>query len=345
MAEYFESGSASDVNDMLGKLRNAMTLHGGWTQQHLSSDGASGGQRAHLSKGNLKVNFRSGYNNEIPTPYRTTRLGNWYWSKTGWTPDYICMNLSSDFNFSNPWNGQPGAPGYSEGQRGLGFMFTVRGGISRYWLFLLENPDAVFLVVETNPDKFQYLAFGNLDLIQTVESGGEWFFGSRQMNNHYDYLDHPFYTSFSNVTSGSPSSTQRWVKGLIRLVDSRYSNSASLDGWDYCRTSGGGGTLGQATLTNDINTGYLEKEGRSILSLITAYKGSMILGYIPHVARLSMQPYMAGDQVLGVGESYLAFPGHYRKVPWTKTGFGDSPYNQLEEEYNFHGIGYAIRRP
>lgn len=346
MAEYFESGSASDVNDLLGKLRNAMTLHGGWTQQHLASDGTSGGQRAHLSKGNLKVNFRSGFNNELPTAYRNNRLGGWNWSTSGYSIDYLCMNLSSDFNFSNPWNGQPGAPGSGEALAGMAFMLTAFGSISRYWLFLLEDPDAVFLIVENRPDKFEYLAFGNLSLIQTVESGGEWFFGSRSMSHNYDQLRPPLESTFYNVNAGSQSTTQRNVKGFVRLVDSRYAASNSLSGWDNCRTYGVGGSYGSSSvLSTDLTTSYIEKEGRSILYPIAAIKGNMILGYIPHVARISMQPYMPGEQVLGVGETYLAFPGHKRSVPWTMAGYGSSPYPASTEEYNFHGTGIAIRRP
>lgn len=372
MAEYYETGAASDVNDMLGKLRNAMTLHGGYTMVNNELE-SGGGYRSHLSKGNLKVNLHTGFNNSVPVPVgsRGSRFGSWEWGKAGWLPAHLAINLSTSFNNSLSWNNQPGAPGSTEGQ-GYGLMFLVASIISRYWLFILEDPDAVFLVVETRPNCFEFIAFGNLVMTQAVESGGEWFAGSRQINKSYGGLVDPFWGRYNYITGVSVPNTQEMLAGRAfhRLVDSRWTVEDQWDGWGRGVFSGSTprasapSSAGAFTPNyvfpsfwsetsdpyyNQINQSYIESEGRSIIHPIAAYKyvpsGITLLGYIPHIARLSMRPYLPGDPVLGVGETYLAFPGHKRAVPWTTAGYGSSPTNLNDEAYNYHGTGYCIRRP
>lgn len=57
---YFETGSASDVNNLLGKLRSAMAANGWDTNYNALT--AGGGTRCHMSKGGMTVNFRTGFN-------------------------------------------------------------------------------------------------------------------------------------------------------------------------------------------------------------------------------------------------------------------------------------------
>lgn len=375
MAEYFETGSASDYNDLLNKLRNAMTTHGGWTQQDHSSTGTSGGYRSHLSKGTLKVNLRSGFNGEIPVPSanRSVRLGTWDWNSGGFAPDYIALNLSTGFNLSLDWYNQPGAPGASEG-RGMGVMINGKGSVSRYWLFLLEDPDAVYLVVEVHPNKFQHLGFGKLVLAQQIEEGGEFFAATRRFSDTYNSLNDPW-SGYYGAYSASPSSevTKR-MTAYFRVEDERITSPDDLDGWGKGfidsavpeRSSTVSNSYGQpitfipqltgpyrmypgsTPYKSALTESWLADESRSLMFPIACWKnyiGYSLIGHLPHLARISMEPYIAGDLVAGVGDPWLAFPGHYKSVPFSKTAYGDNANYAPNSSFNYFGTGYAIRRP
>ena len=75
--------------------------------------------------------------------------------------------------------------------------------------------------------------------------------------------------------------------------------------------------------------------------------GFQLLGNLPHVGRISMKPYVLGDQVSGVGESYLAFPSHCRVSPYSIAvdGAGAGNTTHQAEAYNHYGTGIAVRRP
>lgn len=354
--EYFETGTATDVNNALGKLRTAMQDHG-WTVNYNDYEGSSGGIRCHMSKDGMTVNLRSGFNNEVPVANaneRSTRQGAWNWTSLA-RPDWIALNMGTGVNLSRSWHNQPGAPASSE-LRGLGHMVIAFGAISRYWIFILENPDMVMMVIELQPGKFETLAFGRLILNQEVESGGEFCGASR-----------PF-----NSTITRPYEFGDAIAYFTRLVDSRWATLGDqLDGWGLCISlSGVANALDNTVNAYGIPTGasyvnsptiggyrnvltesYLDLEGRSILYPIahwkqTAIEGRTLLGYIPHVGRTSMKPYLAGDEVVGVGESYLAFPHHRRTSPWSVTDYGTSGQTApLNDAYNYYGTGFAVRKP
>lgn len=369
---YFETGSAPDVNNMLGKLRAALASNG-WTVNFNDESGSSGGTRCHVSKDGMTVNLRTGFNNEVPVSdaaERSARQGLWRWNYQWgnptqiYRPDWIALNVGTGVNLSRSWHNQPGAPGSTE-LKGLAAMITAHGSISRYWLFINDNPDCVLLVCETRPNKFEHLAFGRLVLTQEIESGGEWFFGSRRFNDHY--------SPPQEVCSGrlSPSIADASTTGMVRLVDSRWFAPDQLDGWNQSILTPGvpnsygtnnfWAVLGVPTpdsfsaspssgFPNLVNQAYLPPEGRSILHPIAAYKymetsGLTLLGYIPHIARTSLQAYVAGDPIAGVGDTYLAFPSHERLSPWSITVGGNSSSNPADESYNYYGAGIAVRRP
>lgn len=364
---YFETGSAADVNDLLGKLRTAMAANG-WTIHYNDFAGSSGGLRCHASKGGVVVNLRTGFNNEVPvanSAERSGRQGAWSWGHSWysggtqfWRPSWLALNVGTGVDLAKSWHNQPGAPGSSEG-KGLGAMITAPSAISRYWLFIHEDPDTVYLVAETRANKFEHLGFGKLLMAQEVESGGEWFSASRKMNAHYDGLIEPLYGNGQASASFS------------RLVDSRWSMADPLDGWNYSLMTPGAVTtwgndfwasVGVPVLDQQngnphhsgvytaITESYITSEGRSILHPVASWKGMpgggyTLLGHVGHVARTSLLPYVAGDSINGVGETYLAFPGHHRLSPWSRFQYGERPSDPAGEVYNFYGVGVAVRRP
>lgn len=364
---YYETGSAADVNDMLGKIRVALAAQG-WTVNHNDFEGGSGGVRCHMTKGGMTVNLRTGFNNEVPvstTAERSTRQGSWSWAYSWssptlyWQPDWIAMNCGTGVDLGRSWHIQPGAPGYTE-SKGLASMITVKGAVSRYWLFVMDSPDAVYVVMETGPNRFQHLAWGRLVMAQEVESGGEWFVGSRKFNEHYGNIQEFFYGRADNSSA------------FVRLADSRWTIDDQLDGWNKgifepavpnaWTTDDWWGKPGIPVLDerqslpqssgyrNALNQSYIEDEGRSILWPVAVWKemyggGYTLLGHLPHLARVSLQAYVAGDPIAGVGETYLAFPGHCRASPWSVYDYSSKPANPADEAYNFYGTGFAIRRP
>lgn len=370
---YFETGSSPNVNDMLGKLRVAMAANG-WTENYSDIEGGSGGRRAHLSKGGVTVNFRTGYNNEVPVANvaeRSARQGAWswahQWSSGGtnyWRPSWIAMNCGDGVNLSSSWHNQPGAPGSSE-SKGLGVMLTAAGAISRYWIFILEEPDTIVLICETRPNKFENLAFGKLSLNQAIAGGGSWFSGSRKFNQHYSGVHEAIMGGMGGGFVDAASS----MPGFARLVDDRWLVEDQLDGWNHTIFSPGvpngygGGSIWSiigvpfmesshytSPYSNAINQSYLDDEGRSILHPISVWKGVLgggytLLGHVGHIARLSLKPYIASDPVAGVGETFLAFPSHHRLSPWNTSQSGSLPADPADETYNYFGSGIAIRRP
>lgn len=371
MANYYETGSAPDVNNLLGKLRTALQTNG-WTVNYNDLEGSSGGARVHVSKGGMVVNFRSGFNNEVPVASaaeRNSRQGNWNWSyiwgSQTYRPNWIFFNVSTGVNMSRSWHNQPGGPGSSE-LKGLAAGIVCPGSISRYWIFINENPDTVLLIAEVRPGKFEHIAFGQLILTQNIQAGGEWFSGSRIMNRAYTS---PAELASSQLRTGYAGDD---TAAMFRVVDSRWTAPDQLDGWNQNmmlsgipNTNGSGNywaNLGVPQMDGDYavpsitgyynahNVAYLDDEGRSILFPIPCYKfmetsGLTLIGYIGHIARTSMKAYVAGDSIAGVGETYMAFPSHERISPWNVTQAGSSPADPSGQTFNYYGTGIAVRKP
>lgn len=375
MAQFYETGSASDFNDLLGKVRTALAANG-WTTHHNGLEGSSGGTRVHMSKAGLYVNLRTGFNNEVPVANaaeRSTRIGTWRWNYTWfvggvgtqvWQPDWICMNVGTGYNGSVSWHNQPGCPGASE-SKGLAVMATGKGAISRYWLFVLENPDAVFLVMEVQPGKTCTFSWGRALLNQPVASGGEWFTGGQPFHDHYTGINTALWGS---MVSGSNSGS-----GFCRLVDPSWDATDQLDGWNHGfftnpipNSYGSGSFYGNLGLPNPdstignpsasgyynaISSGYIASEGRSVLTPIAMWKakssgnGYTLLGHMPHAGYISMIPYIPGDEVAGLGEAFLAFAHHQRLSPANVLVSGVAPADPNAQSFNYYCQGIAIRRP
>lgn len=373
MSTYYETGSAPDINNLLGKLRTAMAANG-WTVNYNDLEGSSGGYRCHMTKDGMTVNLRTGFNNEVPvsvTAERSARQGTWRWNYTygspavAYRPNWLAFNVSTGVNLSRSWHNQPGGPGSTE-LKGLASMITCTGAISRYWLFILDSPDTVVLIAETRPNKFEHIAFGRMDLCQDIQAGGEWFCGSRRFNDHYSQ---PNEFAYGLIT---PTATGVGTGSMFRVVDTRWTVEDQLDGWNQgIMTPGVPNSYGSSafwalvgiptpdstvsnpsssTFHNLINSAYLELEGRSILHTIGCWKymlngGLTLIGTLPHFTRTSLRAYVAGDPIAGVGDTYLAFPGHERLSPWDISTYGSSPSNPADESYNYYGTGIGIRRP
>lgn len=373
MSTYYETGSAPDINNLLGKLRTAMAANG-WTLNYNDTEGGTGGYRCHMTKDGMAVNFRTGFNNEVPvsnSAERSGRQGAWNWSYTwgnpqqAYRPNWLAFNVSTGLNMSRSWHNQPGGPGSSE-LKGLASMITATGAISRYWLFIWDNPDAVFLIAETRPNKFEHIAFGRMNLLQDIQSGGEWFSGSRRFSAH---MARPNEFGYGLI---SPSFANDDATSFFRLVDTRWLVEDQLDGWNQgIMTPGVPNTYGQGnfwalvgiptpdasvqnqssqSFQNLINSSYLDLEGRSILHPICCYKymldgGLTLVGVLPYVTRTSLRAYVAGDPIAGVGDTYLAFPSHERISPWDIYTYGGTPADPSQQSYNYYGTGIGIRRP
>lgn len=376
---YYETGSATDFNNLMGKLRTAMAEHG-WTVNFNDYEGNSGGMRCHISKGGMTVNMRTGFNNEIPvaaTAERTSRQGTWNWTHQWnpgggtqvYRPNWMAVNAGTGVNLSRSWHNQPGAPGSGE-LKGCASMITGTLQVSRYWIFIHEDPDFVLMIAETRPNKFEHIAFGRLVLTQDLV-GGEWYSGSRRFTDH---VAPPQEIAGGTFLSGSngPSFNRDDTTCMVRIGDPRWAAADQVDGWggsiltpgvpnSYGSTNfwaGVGIPTPDSTVSfpqqggfyNLITSSYLDAEGRSILHPIAAYKametsGYTLVGYIPHMARTSMKPYVAGDQVAGLGESYMAFPSHERLSPWNPFQLGETPQDPALVSYNYYGTGVAVRKP
>lgn len=162
----YETGTSSNVNDLLDKLR-IFCVANGWTQNGWATIGA--GYRLHLSKGSCYINLRS-YINESLTS--ATDLNGY--STSGFSG--IGIIGSDGYSAGALWRDQPGRPFYLSSPRG-GYAPGISGAIYKYHFFAYPDIDEIHVVLETVVSKFMYLGFGVLDKYNPSALGGTWFSG------------------------------------------------------------------------------------------------------------------------------------------------------------------------
>lgn len=157
----YSTGSASDVTDLLDKIRQT-ALAAGWTVNAFAADG--NGKKLHINKGSLYFNLRSVINETAGISGGATQAAAVY------------INGSTSYNSGNSWNAQPGNPlngsDYNVGAIvGLGASFT-------YHAFYDTSPNVIYYFVESPAGTYQWLMFGQLDKTNFGTYTGGYFYSA-----------------------------------------------------------------------------------------------------------------------------------------------------------------------
>jgi hypothetical protein len=291
----YETGSATDRDDLLNKLRIFLVANG-WTQNYFVTDG--GGYRLHISKNGIYANFRtsSGSNDSILTT-------NWSHNNT-----WFAMNVSTGYDETKSWSLQPGAPYCPFGAPGsLASGFLITGSIISYYFFAQDNSFDV--VAEITSGVFRSMHAGELTKFGSY-TGGTYMTSNRPVAAHY--LDSVF-------TLTSPS-------GLFPNTFVSFDDGRGVGWWSgYNYGSTAHGEL--AIPYNQVNSVTITKcyagAVTSLLAIPPTTEGSTILlplyygalqdpyiwplGYVPHV-RICRGDYVANAQewVLG-SDTWMLF--------------------------------------
>mgnify|MGYP001600601985 CR=1 FL=1 len=184
MAAAYETGSATDVNDLMSKIRIFLTTVAGYTEQSYVTE--SSGRRMHMSKNSTFFNFRS-------FVAETTPAGGT--SQTG-----IFFNAGSGYSGASAWHDQSGVLKYNSNTAYLlPGCVQLTGSIVAYHIFYFSdtNYDVIYFFVESPAGTYQRMLFGRLDRSKfgthwtTSPLEGMFYNGSQAHNN----------TAYSNTLS------------------------------------------------------------------------------------------------------------------------------------------------
>lgn len=156
----YTTGSATDLADLIDKIRIFLTGTAGYTQNAFSVDGT--GHRLHVQKNSMFFNLRSFVNETVPNNGAANTYG-------------IMMNASTGYNAGNNWYSQPGNFTYNSGTNSfITGINNINGAIVAYHFFHFASGgdyDAVYIIVESPSGTYNRLLFGR---IGTASIGGHW---------------------------------------------------------------------------------------------------------------------------------------------------------------------------
>jgi len=212
----YETGSATGVNDLIGKLKTFLETNG-YTINSFTA--IKTGYRLHVQKGDLYINIRSAFNET----YVAQNQSSAFWG--------IALNGSTGYDAGAPggdlaWHNQPGRPGPT-GTSQYGFV-SVAGGmtaaIPSYYFFL--DTDGFVACIEISTGVFRWIYWGKLTMFGNAGGNALDGFFTGAVIGPYSYLNEP-YNPFSN-TSGDygvcfflyfnvPENTQKWFSAVNAL--------------------------------------------------------------------------------------------------------------------------------
>lgn len=359
MAEFFESASATNINDLLSRIQ-VVLANNGYTVHSSSSEGT--GRRVHLSKGDLFVNFRSGVDNEVPYPETGNRWTSWNWNRYQGNPrvyyhtDWLALNVGSGYDGSRNWYNQPGVHISGDNvYKGISKFMEAHGAISKYWMFLHENPDSFYLIVEWSPGRFSWLGFGMIKKPYEYQ-GGRFYGASRYVNDHYGY-PYPLKVCDVQALEGEYAAENNgWGRSNVSSPNQRDSSSTVYFDAPFVPhyqfyLSSSADDVNDIRNYHTLHSSYIGSQARSVLYPVYGFvqrspAGYSALGSLPNSFYTSTEPYVGGDQINIGGEVYMVFPFYDRGAPWIGwRDTGGSSSNWESYKVYHYGIGMAVRRP
>jgi hypothetical protein len=289
----YETGTATDVNNLLSKIATFAAAHG-WTIDYNGARTSGTGNAVQLHKGSSYATFLSdtataaGAN---PKP----------WLKVYRHESYTGGNTESQAGMSSS---------------GI-YANNLQGPFQAYYLFSGANDDYLYIVIESEAGLFHHVGIGTLTPFGVLTNGDfcyalNWYYGSTGT------IDSP-YTTYHNVPWDSVENTNSnaigWaVRADFDAISPRWNmpedNGATYGARGGPRTSSDQGFLLYSLLVTASPSDYTQ---RTILvpCLVQAARGSnlySLLGYPPGVRWVNMTNITPGDALVIGSDTWRCFP-------------------------------------
>lgn len=310
----YETGTATNVNDVLDKLR-VFAIAQGWTVNRWRDGGYSGGKELCLQKGIQYVNLWSNNSTNQDT-LNSTRDPS----------PYIRGRLSMSYDSSaDTWN-QPDQSGEAMASNG---MFAP---LENYWFF--GSADSIHVVVEISAGQYTQFGFGMMQKSFNY-NGGNYLYGNlwdhywtssgrNVRRNDYDGTSHG--TPFDSQVSGAGNSddygytiVRADVKGLVNnFLSNKGAGSSTTTPMKLTSSSmrggdAGGGygrmfpTLGESS---KLTICSFSQQTMLVPCYVGAREGTwgMFLGQVEDLRFVDVTNYSGAQEVTFGPDTWVVFP-------------------------------------
>lgn len=249
----FETGTASDMHDLLDRLRTFL-IADGWSVDYWAADAqayeswsgltTAGSMRLHVHKtlGSGADTMTCYFNLRSAT--RLVLFGNHYPSSSQENSRYyaetrgIGVNGSTGYSGAYNWDAQPGAPLAGALSDNIGACITeLPAGSFTYWLF--ANGDTIAVVAEIATDVYMHLAFGRLTN-KGPYTGGMFYSAScasYQPSYNYWYRGGT-YSQYKDYRVAFLSRDGHPTTGYVGGTTAVYLTADSVAGWRHSALEG-----------------------------------------------------------------------------------------------------------
>ncbi len=201
----YQTGTATDVDDMLGKL-SAFAQANGWTEEKVVAGSGNGSSsELYLEKGGSHFQFQAQLDTVHPNLYHAV--------SQNLDEPFLNMYGSTGFNGANDIDDQPGTNGLRVTTNWLLPNFTA------YHFFTDSSETYLHIVIEVIANEFRHMHIGVLDPIG-VYTGGEYVQGLFH-DQSSTFIDQPqnFQHGWPWFNIGNGTGRRHWLRVDIDGVD------------------------------------------------------------------------------------------------------------------------------
>lgn len=317
----YETGTASNVNDLLDKFR-LFAIAQGWTANRWATVGS--GRELCIQKGSAYFNFRS-WNNETMLVNGTNTA-----SKYG-----ITMNGSDGYSAGSGVHVQPGYPVRNSTTLGdqcvaLFPLVTTTGPFPAYHFFAPDSK-TLYAEVEVTTGVFQRWGCGSLDLFNPAAPGGGRFIYSTASQHvtagtsSIDWLNNdadsqyacelvPFRAADFSTTNSTTGTSGRSAASMVRVQFGSFNNWAgsgrtvsTADGLNMACAGGGV----HDKILREFSPNPLNGIGLLLPHIVSLNVGNEYLspiGAMPGLRHLDITNYLPGDEFTIGSDTWKVFP-------------------------------------
>jgi hypothetical protein len=314
----YQTGTASNPNDLLQKLVTFLTANG-WTQNMSQADGT--GWRAHLQKGTVYVNLKSTIGAVNPWAFTPNPA-------PGASDAALHIYLGTGFSGAANWNAQAGGPILNGTSTTTGTSMPLpTGAVSAYHFFSDATADNIVVVVEKTTGIFTHLGWGT-----SLNKSGAWTGGAYSFSvlNGYSFATGSTLPGGKNgPTANGPLMLASSAVGYVRAdvdsftgkwlgcTDSTSQPSGGYTGRNFA-TEFRGGSIPPSDIPNleyflERTVSVITSQAHLVPVRIWAPRdagGYSLLGTLPIVfwTRAVGMGYAAGTILTLGADSYMLFP-------------------------------------
>lgn len=323
----YETGTATDLADLLSKLSTFIQLHG-WTEDELDDGVAVAGEgRAAFSKNSVFVSFK--YDSAAPNHLsihqalaydgfgtdpggHTDDSGNGYNS----TSPYLNTNLDNERCVNDIDNGP---------------------FVSYHFFEQNSGPAYVHVVVETEVDVYRHFGFGELNKFNSTWTGGEYCYGHLHalgtgstglLTVNTVLLDGLFVVAntfalraatMRAVGLPGQGGSEKWLQiaGHTSMGSSANWNDSAGETKRLCSGGFRSGIFAThlGNFIADPTTGFLPMYSLGLLYLDDVNSHVYYLGSMPDVRGITMQNLVGGQEITIGSDTWVVFPTGRRGTP------------------------------